>query len=193
MINLVRKPNAFESAVFLFLSIALSHPANAASVYFAQVGGPGLVQSGDALLFDVIIDFTDEPTIGGGFDIVWDPTALSFEQLHYNLVGDPSFGRPPDFFNNTLNSWGFGAFEGISGVHIMGTLEFSVLPTMGLTTELDFGCSGLQSCFFISSEDFVTIIPTELRPIEISRVPIPASGLLLASALVMFRVARRKN
>lgn len=81
---------------WLLLCLALCHTAGGASIYLAPVGSSSPVHTGDTIAFEVVIDFTGEPTLGGAFDMVWDPAALNFEQLTYNLVGDSAFGRAPD-------------------------------------------------------------------------------------------------
>lgn len=189
----LRRQRLFSAAMLLMLGFGSSLSASAASFVFVQVGGPDLVQTGDTLFFDVVIDFTDEPTLGGSFDIAWDPAALSLEQLLYNPVGEPNLSTPPSVLDGRLQRWSFASasIDGISGVHVLGTLEFLVLPTMGSTTTIDFSCSGFQQCTFVSADDFVTTVPVDYQSAEISRVPVPAAGLLLASALVMLRAVRR--
>jgi len=175
--------------VFVLMPMmAYAHGAVAASMNFVPVGQSTDVQTGDTIAFDVVIDFSDEPTLGGSFDVVWDASALEFVQLDYIPLGE--FTREPDLTAGQLFAWGFGDFAGVSGVHVLGTLEFVVLPTMGSTTSIEIGCSGLQSCFFFSSEDFVTPIDVEYGTADIRRVPLPASGPLLLAALACLRRRR---
>ncbi len=133
---------SLKAGVALFCCAAVWESASAASISLLPVSASDGAQTGDTLLFEVVADFTDEPTFGGGFDIVWDPDALSFEQIVYFEVGDPSLGRAPDLEDGELVAWAFGSFTGFSGVHVLGQLAFSVLPTMGSVTAIDFGCSG---------------------------------------------------
>ena len=109
------------------------------------------------------------------------------------MVGEPFFGREPDLEDGRLFAWGIGAFDGIEGVHVLGSVEFTVLATMGLVTTVDFGCSGISSCLFLSSIDLLTDIPTEFESTVITRVPLPATGVLYGLALVTLgRAWRRK-
>ncbi len=61
--------------------------ANAASISLNYVGEADVVDGavqvfvGDIVTFDVLMDFTDEPTIGGGFDILFDTTGLAYGRM----------------------------------------------------------------------------------------------------------------
>ena len=84
--------------------------------------------------FDVIFSFqADGGTLGGGFDVVFDPTALEFVGLTSAGLGDPAFGRDPDILPGRLSSWAIGDFNGISS-GVVGSMQFKVLATHGATT-----------------------------------------------------------
>ena len=172
------------TAFFLVLAPAAVRPAAAASLYLTTTSDTSAVQTGDRLVFDVIADFTGEPTFGGNFDIEWDPTALRFEGLNYISIGGVGFDRMPDVEEDRLLGWTFGAFTGIEGVNTLGQVEFSVLPTMAASTLIDFGCNfGIEACSFITFPNAGTSIDVARVPTHIARVPLPASVFLFVGAL----------
>ncbi|MEM9057832.1 MAG: choice-of-anchor D domain-containing protein, partial [Pseudomonadota bacterium] len=76
---------------------------------------------------EVHIDFTADPTIGGGFDIAFDDTRLAFAGWEAADVGDPDFRRPPDVGAGVLRGFAVGDFDGITGPATVGTLRFVAL------------------------------------------------------------------
>ncbi|RMG94719.1 MAG: tandem-95 repeat protein [Chloroflexi bacterium] len=88
----------------------------------------------DTAVVDVWMDFSGDPTLGGGIDIGFD-NKLTFQTFSPNidLGGDVAFDRRPNVnsVTLTLSGLGFGEFKGIAGPKRIGTLTFSTSATLG--------------------------------------------------------------
>jgi hypothetical protein len=88
------------------------------------------------LVLDMFMDFTEEPTLGGGVDTTFDPAVLNFVSFVFDpaLGDDPSFRRQPNLESpGVLNALAFGNFDGLSGPSRVGTFTFSVNTVLGPT------------------------------------------------------------
>jgi hypothetical protein len=90
-----------------------------------------VAQINDVLTFDIVMDFTDDPTIGGGFDVVFDTSVFAFDSYTNNDIGEDGFGRDPDVMSGLLESWAFGGFAGVGGPDIVGSVSFVYLGGIG--------------------------------------------------------------
>lgn len=124
----------------LLLSVLLSPlTAQAGFINLSPTSAVSDVNDGDTISFDVVMDFTADPTLGGGFDIAYDESALQLTGFNRFDVGDPVFGSDPGIFSGLLSGWSFGTanfFAGISGPAILGNVTFQVLTTMGANTSV---------------------------------------------------------
>lgn len=163
---------------------------------------------GQEVSFDINMDFINT-TVGGAFDLFYDPNLLAFVSFEFDAtfltsVADPDFAIMPDNCisdgaalggcsagDAELNAIGFGSFDGISGSHTIGTVTFQTLgPGVSalLMATTDSPWEG-----FISADDasdlFVIYSPAKLHV-----VPLPAGLWLLASGLGLFAgFARRRR
>lgn len=174
----------------LLLSAA-SLPVRAASVSLVPLTPFTNLANGDIVRFDVAIDFSGVGTLGGGFDIIWDPLALGFVGLVDNGLGDPAFRRDPDVFAGLLESWAVGDFDGLaaSGPEIVGSASFEVLPTMGFNTFIQIAATSGVGGPWVSAEDNVTLLNPVHNSILLERadpavIPLPAAAWLFGSALL---------
>lgn len=107
---------------------AFSFGANAASISLLPKSNTSAVVTGDIVSFDIMMDFTGEPTLGGGLNIYFDPSALQFESFYRSTsLGDPQFSRDPDIFDGVLENWGVGSLDGLPEVAILGNLRMPVI------------------------------------------------------------------
>jgi hypothetical protein len=129
------------------------------------------VNNGDTVSFNVVMDFSGYPngTLGGGFDINFDSSALQFGGLTRNVVGDPAFGRDPDIFDGLLESWAHGDFNGLPAFAVLGNVWFQVLPTMGASTAVSTSATNGVAGPWIDGTDFVTLIPVVYNEILVTR------------------------
>ncbi|MEL7450958.1 MAG: choice-of-anchor D domain-containing protein [Pseudomonadota bacterium] len=93
------------------------------------------VFDGDELTLDLHIDFTADPTVGGGVDLLYDDTLLQFESWQAADVGDPAFSRPPDVEAGALRGIAVGDFDGLTGPVVIGTVTFTALDIGDTTVE----------------------------------------------------------
>lgn len=193
-------PHSLIKQALVALSLLLAANANAASIFLVPTSPTQNVGPGDFVTFDVVMDFSTDTnglgsdiTLGGGFDITWDPSILQFEGLVNAGLGDPSFGRDPDILPGLLESWGFAEFNGLTGPALVGSVEFSVLPGPAGSTFVSTGPTSGIAGPFVSGVDFVTILTVDFNSVEVSRVPIPAAAWLFASGVAMLAGLRRRG
>lgn len=163
------------------------------------------VNDGDTVSFDLLMDFTSEPTLGGGFDIVFDALSLQFDGFTRLNVGDPAFGRDPDSFIGLLSGWAFGDFNGLSGIANLGSINFTVLSTMGATTNVRVQDTASIAGPFISLSTFqvmsVTFNNLDLirasapPPPNPQSLPEPATAFMLGLGIfiILLRTSKKST
>lgn len=86
---------------------------------------------------DLMMDFTQEATLGGGTDINFASTRLTYVGFTFDpaLGDDPAFRRLPDLqAPGLLNALAFGSFDGLTGPARVGTFTFQANGTQGATS-----------------------------------------------------------
>ncbi len=77
---------------------------------------------------EVWFDFSAEPTLGGGIDITYSTTQLSFVSWTAEAIGDPGFTVVPVISPGLISGIGAGDFiTGLSGPGLWGTLVFNLI------------------------------------------------------------------
>ena len=154
--------------------------AHAASITLVATSQIADVDVGDLVTFDVMMDFStddnglgDDVTLGGGFDIAFDSTALEFVSLNDAGLGDPAFSREPDVLPGLLQSWVFAEFNGLSGPALVGSVQFRVLATMGATTNVSTQATGGIGGPFVSGVEFFTLLNVDFNSVELTRTSTP--------------------
>lgn len=179
--------------------------ANAASLSLVYTGGSTiqdpiaddgaiLVNDGDMLTFDLIMDFSGdgEITLGGGFDINFDEAGLSFVDYTSAGLGEASFGRDPDVEAGRLFSGAFGAFAGLTGPDLVATMTFMASGPEGTYAIGPSGTDGIGGPF-ISAIDFVSEIAVDYNGANVRIVPVPAAVWFMLSGLgALVGFGRRK-
>lgn len=177
-------------AIAISLLAGLTGRANAASISIVYVGtnevdpgGKVLADTGDLLVFDMVMDFTDHPTIGGGFDILFDTSALGFVSL---IEAQPcmDFACPDQDPTDGRLQTGFASFTPLTGPALVASVTFQVTGDNVQSTFVALGpTTGIRGPF-ISGVDFMTIIDVDYNAIEIGAVPVPAAAWFLLSGLL---------
>lgn len=176
---------------------AMAMSAQAASISLVYNGPNPMGDNTDIILagpnelltFDVVMDFSDAPTLGGGFDIVFDPSSLEFESFTNNEIGEDGFGRDPDEFDGLLESWAFGAFGGMTGPDIVGTVSFTYL---GGLTEISLTATSGIGGPFVSFDNPGSMLDVDFGSVQV--VPVPAAVWFLLSGLgALLGVRNRKD
>lgn len=83
---------------------------------------------------ELFMDFHDDPTLGGGIDIAFDSTRLSYVSFVFDPTfdTDPAFTRAPNLeAAGQLNALSFGNFDGLAGPSHVGTFTFNTLAPLG--------------------------------------------------------------
>jgi hypothetical protein len=156
------------------------------------------VNLGDQIVIDINMDFTDDATLGGGFDVFFDSTRVSFVSFVFDgtLGSDPSFTREPDLLSGKLEGFAFGNFGGLSGPSRIGTLTFDTLDTGLAAFSAAVTTDPLKGGDFVSSSSFNTQSPNFIGTsvdIAASNVPIPAAVWLFGSGLGLIGIGVRKR
>jgi len=172
------------------LAVGVPFASNAASVSLLPTTATDNVMDSDLVSFDVFIDFGPEGTLGGGFDLSWDPAALSFLGLTSAGLGDPAFGRDPDILSGLLSSWAVADFSGITS-GLVGSMDFEVLSSMGLSTMVSLMPTNGIGGPWVSGLDFISLLEPDYNSVEVTRaapgvIPVPAAFWLFGSAIIGF-------
>lgn len=180
---------------FAMVSLLWMANANALSVSLIYTGGNDVndsgaivAQGGDTLLFDLVMDFTENPTLGGGFDVNWDPNVFTFNSYISSGLGDPLFARDPIEQDGRLFNGAVGSFTGIL-TGLIAQLSFTYLGGIGEIAPS--GTTGDSGPWI----DGLSFVDEPLLPdyIGVRVVPVPAAAWLMLSglgALAAFRPRR---
>jgi len=183
----------FATAILFAMSVS----ANAVSISLVYLGannldddGAILAQAGDVLEFDLVMDFTSHPTIGGGFDVSWDTANFNFNNFTSAGLGNPDFYREPVVRDGLLFNGGDGDLNGISQ-GVIATMSFTYFGGEGsISPSATTGTSGP----WIDAIDFAGTIEPDYFGVTVRPVPIPAALWLLLSGLGIFAgLDRRKT
>jgi len=114
---------------------ASAAPLVSPSVYLlpADTGAP----PNGTLTLDLWMDFSADPTLGGGTDIHFTQGRMTFVSFVFdpNLGDDPAFRRVPNLESpGELNALAFGSFDGLTGPARVGTFTFNTKSVLGATT-----------------------------------------------------------
>lgn len=171
-----------------------------ATTMSATIGAsPNIVDAlvGGTILIDVVADFTDEATVGGGMDLFYNSGVITYNNFSFastELPLDDAFSRVPDDLGNKLEGLAFGNFAGIGTAGIVGTLSFTALApgsfdlTMAVTTD------PLKGGDFISAVTFAPMtVDFGSANITVNEVPLPAAAWFFGSALIGLAGIKRRS
>ena len=149
---------------------------------------------GNTVSLQLMMDFSDDATIGGGVDVFYDDSVLQFVSFVFDagLGDDPAFRRQPDALSGELNGLGFGEFGGLSGPSLVGTFTFNTLTSGSASFSL--GVNDYPVGAFYSATTYeLQLVDFQGAAIEVSAVPVPAAAWLLFSGLVMVGAVSRRD
>lgn len=179
------------ASVFLFC-LFCSNVASAASI--SIVPGLNTVRLGESVNLDLLMDFSDGATTGGGIDIYFNTSALHFSQFTFasGFPTDPAITHAPELAGDHLDALAFGNFDGISGPAKIGTLTLDALSvgsfdiTLAATNNMFWGDE------FYNAIDFSPItVEFGSATVNVSAVPNPPAFWLFISGMAL--LARRAN
>lgn len=175
------------------LSVAWATPV----VQAATISLTPLLQEvalGEQVSLTVEMDFSDDATIGGGFDTFFDPNFVRFVSFTFdNALGDdPAFRTNPQGLTNEVSEIGFGNFNGISGPTVVGTMVFDTIATGSTAFTMADNDTRLGP-FFSADTSLQQVVTYTGADLTIAAVPLPPGLLLLMSGIIGVSVIRRRN
>lgn len=169
------------------------------------------VKVGDLIELQVFMDFSDDATIGGSFDINFNNSLVSYVSNSY--ITDAALNSDPDFTrddnpavtddskrveveSDKLVGAGFGEFGGLLGPALLAPLSFIAdeagiaVFDLGASTSARIGGFFGAATFTEQFPDFGSV-SVNIRP---SAVPVPAAVWLFGSGLLgLIGVAQRRR
>ena len=170
-------------ALACMLCLAASTAQAASISATASPDGAGI---GDIITVSLQGDFSSLATIGGGFDVFFDSSHLSFLSFGFSdsmaFADDLLLRREPDELAGELNGIGFGHFDGLGGVFDIASIQFQVLSAGSSLISLAVNEGGLPS----NPGGFFDIDGFEMKVdfigTEVTTIPLPATFWLLGAA-----------
>ncbi len=207
MMNLKNKLSRLAAAAVL-MSVVSGAQAVSVSMSLNAILPPDPITPSDMIELQVLMDFSDDATLGGGFDIIFDPGLVSYVSESY--ITDPALGSDADFTRDDnplvtdirnrveilpdrLAGAAFGNFGGLSGPAVVASLFF--IADAGGDAVFSLGDSTSASVGgFFSAVTFAEQFPVFTgTTVNISAVPVPAAVWLFGSGLVgLVGIARRR-
>jgi hypothetical protein len=178
----------FSVLISLYMAIGQVHAATMSLTPTIQN-----VALGNQVLLQLNMDFGTDPTLGGGVDILYNNSLLSFVSFAFDpgLGDDPLLQRQPDALSGTLNGLAFGNFDGLGGPSVVGTLIFNSIGA-GIANfslaENVFPAGG----FFSATSLEPQVVTFTGASVNVTAVPLPAAGWFLLSGLGVLGGVRKK-
>jgi len=148
------------------------------------------VTAGSQATFELWMDFTGDPTMGGGVDVVFDNftngNQLSFNSYTPEALGDTSLINVPTVNVNgkSLDTITFGDVNnGLEGPVLVGTLVFNALVAGDYTLSLIDSVDAAGFFSISGTPQFPTYTSASLT-VNPSAVPLPATAWLMLSGLI---------
>ena len=171
--------------------------AEAAAAYMGPDSQAGIYdpEVASTVSFELWMDFTNEPTIGGGIDLdLQGPISMAefTPSSYFTDTADPSFtGHGTENADNDYQIH-FGNFAGLSGVNKLGDITVNLLGS-GLGS-ISLAINTFYGGFFGTDFLSIDVDVSDEAAITASAVPAPAGVWLLLTGLaglVTRRFARR--
>jgi hypothetical protein len=184
-------------AVSMLAGLSMS-AAEAAAVYMEPDSQAGIYdpEVPSTVSFELWMDFTNEPTIGGGIDLdLQGPISMAefTPSSYFTDTADPSFtGHGTENADNDYQIH-FGNFAGLSGVNKLGDITVNLLGS-GLGS-ISLAINTFYGGFFGTDFLSIDVDVSDEAAITASAVPAPAGVWLLLTGLaglVTRRFARRR-
>ncbi len=202
--------STFKQYLVAFTLCSMAGASHAASVSIQPSSSVvGSVLQGNYFQVDIYMDFSDDPTIGGGFDILFDSSLVSYVNgsflIDSELTSDPALTRDGNLASPAANQVdvdvaggkivgaAFGDLIGLSGPSLVGSLTFLAenpgLAGFALAATENPAVGNFVSTFTLEEQ----MVNFSGSSVQISAVPVPAAVWLMLSGLAgIAGMARRK-
>lgn len=167
--------------------------AQAEIVYLEPATAQPSYQLGETIALDLKIDFTGNPSIGGGVDIFYDTAGLAFQTWTAAPLGDANFRRAPDVQTGELNGIAFGDFAGLPQTATVGTLTFKVLQIGQWLIDLEANDAPAGPFYSATTFNQMPVTFNDITIQATSAVPVPGAVWLFGSALLGWAGFNRKR
>ena len=190
-------PRRSVLAGILLTLCCASVSANTIDISLVYVGGNAtdengvvLAETGDSLSFDLVLDATARPTLGGGFDINFESSFFVFESFTFSGAGVPGANRAPVPQDNRLfDGLFYTTFDG--QFVVIATVVFTVVGSeSGIIVPSGTNGSGGP---WVDGIDFVSIIEPNFVGASVRVVPVPAAAWLMLSGCCAFLGLMRRK
>jgi len=158
--------------------------------------------AGDAVTLSIWSNFSDQQTIAGGFDVVYDNAILSFVSFVFDdafipAISDPAFSRTCDDQPGVCNGIGIGSFSGIGGAgtsdYLMGQIIFDVIGEGIALLSLRDNVIPAGSFIDYNTGAVMVMDYVGASVTTVSAVPLPAAAWLMLSGMgVLVGFCKRK-
>ncbi len=164
--------------------------ANAASI--TAVADRDVVLPGEQVSVEFRGFFSNDPTLGGTFDILFDPAALAVASFTQEAIFDPGFLVDGTVTDGNIVGSGFGDFGGIDADDfLIATVVFDVIGVFAETNITMQNGTGGGGPFFSS----VTFLEQTIdyQGATLTGIPLPAAAWLMLGGLgALFGFGRKK-
>lgn len=188
-------------ALGLALCMAGAAQAAIAPPYLTLSAVNSPVTAGSQAIFELWMDFTGEPTLGGGVDVLFDNftdgSQLGFASYTPEALGDPALINVPavSAAGDRLEAITFGDLtDGVEGPALVGTLVFNALAAGNYSLSLADSASAGGFFSAISGAAQSPAYTGASLTVDAAPVPLPAAGWLMLGGLAwLFRWPARSK
>ncbi len=138
-------------------------------------------------------DFSDDPTVGGSFDILFNSADLAVADYSQAAVGDPGFLVPGAVTDGNIVGTGFGDFNGVGGAgFLIATVVFDIINQTFASTDISMATGTGGGGGFFSAVTFAEqVVDYNGVTLNQAPIPLPAAVWLMMGGLIPLLVVSR--